>query len=69
MLIYKAGWDGQPPLVTCIDFNSAAGSLSSSNMFVGSVNLTNGHWNGAATARNQFGWKAVGVPGTFAGIV
>ena len=68
MLIYKSGWDGEPPLVTCIDFNSAAGSLATSNMFVGSVNLTNGHWTGPTPAANQIGWKAVGVPGTFAGL-
>src|ERR1041385_2344130 len=68
MLIYKSGWDGEPKLITCIDFNSAAGSLASSNMFLGSVNLTNGHWTGPLPAANQIGWKAVGVPGTFAGL-
>lgn len=68
MLIYKSGWDGEARLVTCIDFNSAAGSLAASNMFVGSVNLTNGHWTGATPAANQYGWKAVGVPGTLAGL-
>src|SRR5436190_17512517 len=26
MLIWKSGWDGEPKLVTCIDFNAAAGS-------------------------------------------
>ncbi len=68
MMIYKSGLDGGTQMVTCIDFNSAAGSLSSSNMFVGSVNLTNGHWTGASPAANQIGWKAVAVPGTFAGL-
>src|SRR5439155_2752050 len=33
MMIWKSGWDGDPQLVTCIDFGSAAGSLASSNMF------------------------------------
>src|SRR5206468_9738236 len=33
MLIYKSGGDGDQQLVTCIDFNSAAGSLAASNMF------------------------------------
>lgn len=68
MLIYKAGFDGEPALVTCIDFNSAAGSLASSNMWVGSVNLTNGKWTAPGPNLHQLGWKAVGVPGTFAGI-
>ena len=68
MLIYKAGWDGGPRLMTCIDFNSTAGSLTSSNMFVGSVDPTNGHWTGSSPPASRIGWKAVGVPGTFAGI-
>ena len=29
MMIWKAGLDGLPQLVTCIDFNTAAGSLAS----------------------------------------
>src|SRR5439155_14107539 len=29
MLIWKAGLDGDPQVLTCIDFNSAAGSLAS----------------------------------------
>jgi gamma-glutamyltranspeptidase/glutathione hydrolase len=68
MMIWKSGWDGSPQLLTCIDFNSTAGSLATSNMFVGSVNPTNGHWTGASPAANQYGWKAAGVPGTFAGL-
>ncbi len=68
MLIYKAGWDGGPRLVMCIDFNTTAGSVASSNMFVGSVDLTNGHWTGSSPPASRIGWKAVGVPGTFAGI-
>lgn len=68
MLIYKAGFDGEPPLVTCLDFNSAAGSLASSNMWVGSVNLTNGKWTASGPNLHQLGWKAAGVPGTLAGI-
>jgi gamma-glutamyltranspeptidase/glutathione hydrolase len=68
MMIWKSGWDGETQRVTCIDFNTAAGSLATSNMFVGSVNMTNGHWTGALPAANLTGWKAVGVPGTFAGL-
>ena len=68
MMIWKSGWDGSPQLLTCIDFNSTAGSLATSNMFAGSVNPTNGHWIGASPAANQYGWKAAGVPGTFAGL-
>ncbi len=68
MLIYKAGFDGEPPLVTCLDFNSAAGSLASSNMWVSSVNLTNGKWTASGPNLHQLGWKAAGVPGTLAGI-
>ena len=68
MMIWKSGWDGATQLVTCIDFNTAAGSLASSNMFVGSVNPTNGHWTGATPAANLTGWKAAGVPGMFAGL-
>lgn len=68
MLIYRSGLDGEAAGMRCIDFNSAAGSLASANMFVGSVNLTNGHWTGASPAANQIGWKAVGVPGTLAGL-
>ena len=67
MLIYKSGFDGDPPLVTCIDFNSPAGSLASSNMWVGSVNLANGKWTNGVNL-HQLGWKAVGVPGTLAGL-
>ena len=68
MMIWKAGSDDQPQLATCIDFNSAAGSLASSNMFTGSINPTNGVWTGAQPPANEIGWKAVGVPGTFAGL-
>jgi gamma-glutamyltranspeptidase len=68
MLIYKAGWDGSPRLVTCIDFNSPAGSLASSNMWVGSVDLGNGQWTNGTPNKHRLGWKAVGVPGTFAGL-
>ncbi len=68
MMIWKSGWDGDPQKATCIDFNTAAGSLASSNMFVGSVNLTNGHWTGTLPAANLVGWKTTGVPGTFAGL-
>src|SRR6185295_17475601 len=68
MLIYKSGWDGQPPLVTCIDFNSAAGSLATSNMFAASVDPTTGVWTAGGTPENEIGWKAVGVPGIFAGL-
>ncbi len=68
MMIWKSGWDGAPQLVTCIDFNSAAGSLANSNVFAVSVNPTNGNWIGALPAANLIGWKAVGVPGTFAGL-
>lgn len=68
MLIYKSGFDGDPPLITCIDFNTEAGSLATSNMFAASVNPTNGHWTGTLPAANQTGWKSVGVPGTFAGL-
>src|SRR6185436_12322461 len=46
MVIWKAGWDGDPPLVTCIDFNAAAGSLASSDMFAANVNPINGLWTG-----------------------
>ncbi|MDB6057638.1 MAG: Immunoglobulin I-set domain protein [Verrucomicrobiales bacterium] len=70
MLIYRSPLDPDStgPSITCIDMNSPAGSLASSNMFIGSVNLTNGHWTGPTPAANQIGWKAVGVPGTFAGL-
>src|SRR3989442_6279566 len=68
MMIWNSGWDGDPQLVTCIDFGSAAGSLASSNMFAGSVDPTTGNWTGPGPAANQYGWKAVGVPGTFAGL-
>jgi hypothetical protein len=37
-------------------------------MFVGSVNPATGNWTGAQPPANQIGWKAVGVPGTFAGL-
>src|SRR6185369_149641 len=60
MMIWKAGLDGEPQRITCIDFNSAAGSLATSNMFVGSLNPTNGLWTGAQPPANQYGWKAVG---------
>jgi gamma-glutamyltranspeptidase/glutathione hydrolase len=68
MLIWKAGLDGTPQFITCIDFGSDAGSLASSNMFVGSVDPTTGLWTAPGRAANQYGWKAVGVPGTFAGL-
>src|SRR5258706_8416916 len=68
MMIWKAGWDGQPQLATCIDFNSAAGSLATANMFAGNVDPTTGVWTGAQPPANEIGWKAVGVPGTFAGL-
>jgi gamma-glutamyltranspeptidase/glutathione hydrolase len=68
MMIWKSGWDGEPQMVTCIDFNTAAGSLASSNMFVGSVNPTNGAWTGPSPPAHLRGWKAAGVPGTFAGL-
>ena len=68
MMIWKAGWDGEPQVLTCIDFNSAAGSLATSNMFAASVNPTNGNWTGPPPAANLTGWKAAGVPGTFAGL-
>jgi gamma-glutamyltranspeptidase/glutathione hydrolase len=68
MMIWKAGLDGSPSLLTCIDFNGQAGSLANSNMFVGSVDPTTGNWTGTGAAANQYGWKAAGVPGTFAGL-
>jgi gamma-glutamyltranspeptidase len=68
MMIWKAGWDGEPQLLTCIDFNSTAGSLATSNMFVGSVEPVTGNWTGPQPPANQYGWKAAGVPGTFAGL-
>ncbi|MEO5803984.1 MAG: gamma-glutamyltransferase [Verrucomicrobiota bacterium] len=68
MMIYKSGWDGEPQWVTCIDFNSAAGSLASSNMFASSVDPTTGKWIAGGQPANQYGWKAAGVPGTFAGL-
>ena len=68
MMIYKSGLDGQPQLVTCIDFNSAAGSLASSNMFANSVDPTTGKWTAGGRPANQYGWKAVGVPANFAGL-
>jgi gamma-glutamyltranspeptidase/glutathione hydrolase len=67
MLIWKSGWDGEPKLVTCIDFNSAAGSLASSNMFVNNIDPITGTWTNGSAA-NQYGWKAVAVPGTLAGL-
>ena len=68
MMIWKSGADGDPQKITCIDFGTAAGSLASPNMFVGSLNPTNGHWTGVTPEANLYGWKAVGVPGTFAGL-
>ena len=68
MVIWKSGWDGDPQLVTCIDFNSTAGSLASSNMFAGNVDPTTGTWTNSGSPANQIGWKAVGVPGTLAGL-
>jgi gamma-glutamyltranspeptidase/glutathione hydrolase len=68
MLIFKAGFDGEPRRVTCIDFNSPAGSLATSNMFAGNVDPVTGRWTGPTPAANQVGWKAAGVPGTFAGL-
>ena len=40
---WKAGWDGEPQLLTRIHFNSAAESLATSNMFAADVNPTNGN--------------------------
>jgi gamma-glutamyltranspeptidase/glutathione hydrolase len=68
MMIWKAGRDGQPQLITCIDFNSAAGSLAASNMFAGNIDPVTGAWTGPGRAANQYGWEAAGVPGTFAGL-
>src|SRR5689334_1882461 len=68
MLIWKSGGDGDPQLLTCIDFGSAAGSLASSNMFAGNVDPVTGTWTGPGSPQNQYGWKATGVPGTFAGL-
>ena len=68
MLIWKSGADGDPQLLTCIDFGSAAGSLASSNMFAGSVDPVTGTWTGGGSPQNQYGWKATGVPATFAGL-
>jgi gamma-glutamyltranspeptidase len=68
MIIYKAGLDGDPPLLTCIDFNGAAGSLATSNMFAADLDPVTGTWTNAARPANQYGWKAAGVPGTFAGL-
>src|SRR5580765_7848960 len=67
MLIWKSGWDGEPKLVTCVDFNSAAGSLAASNMFANSIDPITGTWTNGSAA-NQYGWKAVAVPGTLAGL-
>ena len=67
MLIWKSGADGDPQLLTCIDFGSAAGSLASSNMFAANVDPITGTWTGTGQAQNQYGLKATGVPGTFAG--
>ena len=67
MLIYKSGFDGDTPLITCINFDSAAGSLANSNMFVGSVDPVTGNWTNGSAA-NLLGWKAAGVPGAFAGL-
>src|SRR5947207_4164515 len=68
MIIRKSGWDGDPQVVTCIDFNSAAGSLSTSYIFAANVDPTTGTWTGPGQAANQYGWKAAAVPGTFAGL-
>src|SRR5262249_33839096 len=48
--------------------NTAAGSLATSNIFAASVNPTNGNWTGPQPPANLTGWKAAGVPGTFAGL-
>src|SRR4051794_24070096 len=58
MIIYKAGLDGEPPLLTCIDFNGAAGSLATSNMFAAKLDPVTGTWTNAARPENQYGWKA-----------
>src|ERR1041385_8729739 len=68
MLIWKSGWDGGPQLITCIDFNSAAGSLATSNTFAGSVDPVTGNWIGGGSPANQYGWKAGGGPRAFAGL-
>lgn len=68
ILIWKSGWDGERRLLTCIDFNSAAGSLAAPDMFAASVNPADGTWIGAQPPANEIGWKAAGVPGTFAGL-
>jgi gamma-glutamyltranspeptidase/glutathione hydrolase len=68
MMIWKAGLDGDPQMLTCVDFNSAAGSLATSNMFAASLDPTTGTWTGPQPPANQYGWKAAGVPGSFAGL-
>src|SRR5262245_53145159 len=67
MLIWKAGLDGSPQLLTCIDFNGAAGSLATSNMFAANLDAITGTWTNGSP-QNQYGWKAAGVPGTLAGL-
>jgi gamma-glutamyltranspeptidase/glutathione hydrolase len=68
MLIWNSGLDGSPQGISCIDFGSDAGSLASSNMFVGNIDPVTGTWTGAGRPANQYGWQAAGVPGTFAGL-
>src|SRR4051794_33708839 len=67
MMIWKGGLDGETPLLTCIDFNGAAGSLATSNMFAAFLDPVTGTWTNG-TPQNQYGWKAAGVPGTLAGL-
>jgi gamma-glutamyltranspeptidase len=67
MLIWKSGLDGSPQVLTCIDFNGAAGSLATSNMFAPYLDPVTGTWTNG-TPQNQYGWKAAGVPGTLAGL-
>lgn len=68
MMIYKSGWDGAQKLVTCIDFNTAAGSLAASNMFATNLNPVTGARAGSRPGPHERGWKAAGVPGTFSGL-
>src|ERR1051326_6440227 len=67
VLIWKSGLDGGPQVLTCIDFNGAAGSLATSNMFAPYLHPGTGTWTNG-TPENQYGWKAAGVPGTLAGL-
>jgi gamma-glutamyltranspeptidase len=68
MMIYKSGLDGDAPMITCVEFGSPAGSLASSNMFLPYIDPTTGAWVGPGQAQNLYGWKAIGVPGTFGGL-